>query len=287
MPLKEIARQTLNIIGQGFYTSQSGNRVCLQSQIDESIKGTVLYCQDDLLKLSGKQSVPEAHAPAGAPLFPVIEVTGETTAQAAARLIVRENCPNVAALNFASARNPGGGFINGARAQEEDLCRCSALYACLIAQGAYYEANRRCSSCLYTDHIIYSPQVPFFRNEEFQLLERPILVSIITAPAPNAGVVLKHDPPAARQIHETLERRAAFVLSVAAAQAQKTLVLGAWGCGAFRNQPAEVADIFARHLQSPDFVSSFERIVFAIYDRSSSGKTRQAFSERLAGVYTV
>src|SRR6185312_12808515 len=102
-------------------------------------------------------------------------------------LVARECEPHVVALNFASAKNPGGGFLGGAKAQEEDLCRCSALYTCQLTQSAYYEVNRATSSMLYTDNIIYSPDVPFFRDDRLQLLDEPFTVSIITAPAPNAG----------------------------------------------------------------------------------------------------
>src|SRR4029079_8799885 len=92
-----------------------------------------------------------------------IEVTDETTQIAARRLVESEGVTDLVLLNFASARNAGGGFINGAKAQEEDLCRCSGLYPCLMSQPGYYEANRNNRSAIYTDHLIYSPQVPLFR----------------------------------------------------------------------------------------------------------------------------
>src|SRR5262249_60941792 len=106
-------------------------------------------------------------------------------ADAARRLYEDEGEQNAVALNFASARNPGGGFLGGAKAQEEDLARRSALYACLLTQRPYYDANRAERSLLYTDHIIYSPSVPFFRDRALDLVESPFCASIITAPAPN------------------------------------------------------------------------------------------------------
>ncbi|MEO0601399.1 MAG: TIGR02452 family protein, partial [Myxococcota bacterium] len=80
-------------------------------------------------------------------------------------------------LNFASARNPGGGFINGARAQEEDIARASGLYPCLLQAPVYYDANRETRSLLYTDHLTYSPRVPFVRERNRRLLETPFLAS--------------------------------------------------------------------------------------------------------------
>jgi uncharacterized protein (TIGR02452 family) len=209
-----------------------------------------------------------------------IEVTAETTAEAARRLVEREGEARVVALNFASAKHPGGGFLGGAKAQEEDLARCSALHACLVTQRAYYDENRACGSMLYTDYIIHSPDVPFFRDESLALLATPFLVSIITAPAPNAGEELKRNPGARRQIRAALERRADFVLRVAAAEQHETLVLGAWGCGVFRNDPTEVADVFARCLESARFRGAFRRVVFAVYDRSRERVNRRPFEER-------
>ena len=77
-------------------------------------------------------------------------------------------------LNFASARNPGGGFLRGAKAQEEDLCRCSGLYETLLECPTYYSVNRHQKSMMYTDHIIYSPKVVFFRTGGRKpMLEKP------------------------------------------------------------------------------------------------------------------
>ena len=107
-----------------------------------------------------------------------------------------ERVARVVALNFASAKNPGGGFLGGAKAQEEDLARSSALYACMRDQRAYYDANRHEPSLLYTDHMIYSPDVPFFRDDRLRFLEDPFLLSILTAPAPNAASNERREIPA-------------------------------------------------------------------------------------------
>ena len=184
------------------------------------------------------------------------------------------------ALNFASARNPGGGYVRGARAQEEDLARCSTLYQTQLTQRGYYDANRETKSLLYTDHIIYSPSVPFFRDEQYELLDESVPVSVITAPAPNAGEVLRQGQAGEREIEQTLRRRAGMVLAVAEDQEVRHLVLGAWGCGVFRNDPYMVADAFGVWLESPRFAKSFESIVFAIYVRGGESRTLEAFRER-------
>lgn len=275
MLLSGVAKETLSIIERGGYCSQGGREVALRAAIDRAVQGTVLYRPEQLDRL-----VRERRWELAGGLR--LEVSAETTSAAARRLVQREGAAGVAALNFASARNPGGGFLGGAKAQEEDLARASALYECLLTQREYYEVNRATSSLLYTDHIIYSPEVPFFRDDRLGLLDEPYLCSIITAPAPNAGQFLRHEHGASarRRLSEVLSRRAAKVLAVAAEEGRRCLVLGAWGCGVFQNNPHEVAEVFARHLAEPGFAGAFERVVFAIYDRSKARATLRAFEER-------
>jgi uncharacterized protein (TIGR02452 family) len=275
MSLVGIAQQTVAISERGWYELPSGARVDIGKHVTRAIEGTCLYGPGDFsglgLPLSAEETAP--------PKPPVIEVTGETTSDAARRLVEREGVSGVAALNFASARNAGGGFLRGAKAQEEDLARCSALYACQITQRAYYDENRAFPSPLYTDHLIYSPDVPFFRDDRLDLLPAPFLVSILTSPAPNAGEARQRGESGAA-IRTALHRRAEHVLRVAAHHGHRTLVLGAWGCGVFRNDPEEVAGIFADHLASPRFERAFARVVFAVYDRSKEQENRRAFDRR-------
>jgi len=258
MSLTGVGKETVEIVEHGSYVAPSGKTVELRAAIDRAVKGSVLYRTFEAVSASGRA--------------PQIEVTEETTAEAARRLALAGE--RVVALNFASAKNPGGGFLGGAKAQEEDLARCSALYHCQLGQRAYYDSNRAEPSMLYTDHAIYSPDVPFFRNDRLELLETPFPASIITSPAPNAGEAYKRDPNAGPAIHATLERRASQVLAIAREQSHKTIVLGAWGCGVFRNDPNEVAEVFSTRL------GGFDRVVFAIYDRSPGRTTLAAFRAR-------
>jgi uncharacterized protein (TIGR02452 family) len=271
MSLAGVGKETVAITNRGWYVSPSGARVSIAEAIARAVDGTRVYRPGDYDQLD----LPEDRAG-----NIVLEVTGETTGEAARRLAEHERVAGVAALNFASAKNPGGGFLGGARAQEEDLARCSALYACQVTQREYYEANRATSSMLYTDHLIYSREVPFFRDEHLHLLAVPFAVSLITSPAPNAGEARRRGE--GPNVRGTLERRAAQVLRVAAHHRHRTLILGAWGCGVFANDPSEVADVFARLLATPPLAHAFARIVFAIYDRSKSQATLRAFEERFA-----
>jgi uncharacterized protein (TIGR02452 family) len=279
MSLTAVAQETLAIVGRGDYVSPGGKTVVVREQVDAAVRGTVLHRPGDFDAMLAAR--PWGKASAGA-APPRIELTPETTAQASRRLVEGERVSGVVALNFASAKNPGGGFIRGAKAQEEDLARCSALYTCQLTQREYYDANRALGSVLYTDHMIHSPEVPFFRDERLDLLEAPFLVSILTAPAPNAGEAESNGRNEGRAVRAVLESRARKVLVAAAAHGHRTLVLGAWGCGVFRNDPRLVAGAFAMGLEDPGLAGAFDRVVFAIWERGEDRPTLRAFEERLS-----
>lgn len=276
MTLEEIAQETLRIIKEGKYQSPAGKTVEFLAQQRAAVNGTVLYTPQHVHQLLTKQGGCESGTP-------IIEVTNETTQVATHRLAYKEGRRDVVLLNYASARKPGGGFLNGAKAQEEDLSRCSGLYPCLLTQPVYYEKNRAHDSALYTDHIIYAPNVPWFRTQSHNLLEDVFWASVITAPAPNVGQVLRRDARAWPKIEDVLRRRAGYVLAVAREHRHRTLILGAWGCGVFQNNPRMVADAFGIWLTSPEFRGCFERVVFAVYDTSRNRETFRAFQARLGG----
>jgi uncharacterized protein (TIGR02452 family) len=220
-----------------------------------------------------------ADSPPPAASLTIIGVRNVTTLAAAKELHAAHGAERVALLNFASARNPGGGFLNGSQAQEESLARASGLYASLNRTTDYYEANRRERSALYTDHMIYSPRVPVFRDDHDRLLDEPWHASIITAPAVNAGVVRSNEPHNVPRIREVMARRIEYVLALAAHQGQSALVLGAWGCGVFRNDPSEVAELFGDMLLGEGrYARAFAEIVFAVLDRR--GDIIRPFVER-------
>lgn len=204
--------------------------------------------------------------------FPHFEVTNETTAQAAVRLSAQGQ-EDLVALNFASARNVGGGFLAGAQAQEEDLCRCSGLYPCLKKKPLFYNANILCDDTLYTDGVIYSPKVPFIRNEYNLLMEDPYELSIISAPAPNVNGTKNIDHEV---LNSVLLRRCQTILLVAHKHKHKNIILGAWGCGAFGNNPFDVVSIFMAALKT---IPVFDHVCFAVYDTREPPEIYQTFKE--------
>ncbi|MFD4029395.1 TIGR02452 family protein [Streptomyces sp. NPDC058637] len=270
--LRGIARETEAIVEAGHYRTPGGREVTIERALTAALSGTRLY---------GPEPVPVAVLDTDR--VPVVEVTGESSLQAARRM-TDASAAKVAVLNYASARNPGGGYLNGAQAQEEALCRGSALYTTLLRAPEYYAHHRAERSAFYTDRVIYSPGVPVFRDDRGRLLDTPYTAGFLTSPAPNAGVIRRQDPQDAHRIPAALASRAERVLEVAAVRGYRRLVLGAWGCGVFQNDPAEVAGAFRALLADGGrFAGHFEQIVFGILDRSPESVVRAAFNRVLAG----
>jgi uncharacterized protein (TIGR02452 family) len=206
-------------------------------------------------------------------------VTRESTLEAAARLAGERPC----ILNFASAKHPGGGFLRGSPAQEESIARSSGLFPTLIRHPEFYEENKksqRNNIGLYLDYAIYSPDVPVIRNDAGEWLEEPYFVSVVTSPAPNRHAIfddednkMDDDQEEAMEmkIEQTFSKRMKQVLSIMAAQGHRTIILGAWGCGVFGNDPLMVAELFRDNLKLLPF---FDKVAFPIYDRSDSETLR-------------
>ncbi|MEU6641238.1 TIGR02452 family protein [Saccharomonospora sp. NPDC046836] len=266
--LSAIAEQTDRIVASGRYRSTSGTAVDISPAIAEAVRGTRLYLPE--------QPVPPEPQP-GRPAR--IEVLDCSTL-AAARQLASAAPDEPACLNFASARKPGGGYSSGATAQEESLARASALVACLRAAPDYYRYHRAHRDPLYSDRIIYSPAVPVFRDDDHSLLDQPYQVAFLTSAAPNASATTSVEQR--ELIPSVLHERAAKVLTVAHDNGHQRLVLGAWGCGVFGNDPEVVAAAFAELLTGDGpFAHRFTHVVFAVLDRPPFPRLT-AFSTALA-----
>jgi uncharacterized protein (TIGR02452 family) len=148
-----------------------------------------------------------------------------------------------------------------------------------------YDINRRFASSLYTDHMIFAPDVPVFRDDEDVLLEQPYRLSFVTAPAVNAGAVRTNEPQNVSKIEPVMRSRTEKVLSVAVVHQHDVLVLGAWGCGVFGNDPADVARWFAALLTGDGlFCSAFRMVTFAVLDRSPDRAIIRAFERHFGKV---
>lgn len=269
------AHETLNIIKEGFYKNQRGEFV----EIDTAQKTAETHTE--LWEETQFDQIENTLIPNKEPIDTTqFEVVNETTLMGCRRMY--EHYGEVFCLNFASAKNAGGGFLNGALAQEESLAQASGLYNCQIKNGhKYYEIHRGMRSCIYTDTMIYSPNVPVFKNDAGMLLDNFYPCTFLTSAAVNAGVVQAREPENVVKIKTEMHKRAAKVLKIALVKQHHYLVLGAWGCGVFRNNPADIAEIFSYHLlENPMFKNQFKHIVFSILDNKGQviKPFQQAFS---------
>jgi len=267
---KEIAHETVRIMEQGWY-EYDGRRVDFAAQQKRSEEASVTLTSEQGRELVGKLRFPGKGAASAC-----CSVANEATVKAILDF-AKAGKRRVGVLNFASAKNPGGGFLNGAMAQEESLAASSGLYGTLLRNEDYYIANRAYRSMMYTDYAIYSPEVVFFRDERFGLLEQPVTASVLTLPAVNYGQVLLKGEDAA-QAERVMKDRMRLALAIFAGMGDANLILGAYGCGVFRNDPVKVAEWWMELLDTEGYSALFEEIRFAVLD-GREGKYIRAFEQ--------
>lgn len=201
----------------------------------------------------------------------------------------------ITVLNFASATNPGGGVKTGSSAQEESLCRCSTLYPTLTQDWLwqkYYRKNRDAHNNLHTDVCIYSPGVVICKTDDAfpEPMEEKdwVSVDVISCAAPNLRrrPSNNHNPeygtPAtisSADLYKLHMKRAKHILHIAASHETDALVLGAFGCGAFANDPQVVARAYRDVL--PEYRSYFQYIEFAVYCQADETTNYDAFKRML------
>ncbi|WP_425615947.1 TIGR02452 family protein [Anatilimnocola sp. NA78] len=269
-------QETVLIAERGWYETSGGKRVDISAAMQSCLARTTLHRPAELEQLVAQLG------PTTEPVETIFDVRNETSLGAAQRLVVEQQLSSTLCLNFASARNPGGGFLGGSQAQEESLARSSGLYPSLLTQSDYYNANRNQRSAIYTDHMIVSPDVPVFRDDDGQLLVEPYSLSMITAPAVNAGAMRNNEPHATEQILPKMVERTNKVLALAAHLGYQNLILGAWGCGVFQNDPKSIANIFHAALcHDARFRQRFQHVTFAVLD----GTRDQAIVEPFSRVF--
>jgi len=245
---RELGQSAVAAARSGIFITPSGHEVDWSQAVQHACRAKQSIAPGAALPPAGPASFDETH----------VQVANETTFAAAQRLIGMGRKP--LALNFANGIQPGGGFLNGARAQEEVLCRSSALYLTLL-DDPMYEDHRKRPLPDSTDWAILSPEVPVFRRDDGTALDQPWMLSFITCAAPYAPAL---GQPASGDL---LQRRIHRVLAIARAYGYDSLVLGAWGCGAFENDAHRTAADFRDALEG-EFRGAFAHVVFAVTDWS-------------------
>jgi len=292
--LRKIAEQTLDAIEEGSYTLKR-TKHDLRTSVALAKKKTQYYAPDSLL--SGWSATPSPR-PAGS-ADTEVSVLEVSTLEGARLLSAIQQAGQAGAppsrvgiLNFASATKPGGGFRNGAQAQEESIARSSTLYPTLttsLSQTFYSVHERDRKDGFYTHAMIYSPGVIVFRDDDGGWVE-PLDVDVLTSAAVNAGVVRQRlhgrldDAAVEGKIETVMRERMARILYLFEKQGVKSLVLGSFGTGVFRNNVGLVANVWADLLVEPGarFRTTFDHVVFAILGRATFEEFERVFEQRNA-----
>ena len=252
-------RNTVEIVNQGYYVAESGEEYVFPDGSD-MMRDTVFYeCEIHMDNLP--QTVEQT----------IVEVKNIDCLYAGVQL--KEQGYNPAVLNMASRRNPGGGVTTGAGAQEETLFRRTNLFRSLYQFAPYaeqygikpshhqYPLDRNFGG-------VYTPDAIYFRESEqkgYALLEKPVSLSFITVAGMNrpdlttGGMIANHHV-------EPIKNKIRTIFRIGLVHGHDSLVLGALGCGAFRNPPRHVARLFHEVMDEPEFKDKYRCIIFAILD---------------------
>ena len=252
-------RNTVEIVNQGYYVSEIGNRFDFPD--DSGMRRSTVFYDHE---------INQADKPANDEQT-FVEVQNIDCLYAGVEL--KKQGYNPAVLNMASRRNPGGGVATGAGAQEETLFRRTNLFRSLYQFASYAEQYgiKRSRHQYPLDRNfggVYTPDAIYFRKSEqkgYALLDEPITLSFITVAGMNRpdltvdGMIADHHVGSIKNKIRTIFR-------MGLAHGHDSLVLGALGCGAFRNPPRHVARLFHEVLDEPEFKDKYRLIVFAILD---------------------
>ena len=267
---------------QRFYTQNSR----LSRAVQTARNATKLYETEEYLDIPGDTVTSGS-----------VIVTKHKSFEAAMKIHTEHPEWKIAVLNFASATNPGGGVKTGSTAQEESLCRCSTLYPTLTQNWlwqSFYQKNRDAHDNLHTDACIYSPGVVICKTDEAwpeRMEEKDwVTVDVISCVAPNLrrrpSNVYNSDYGASvtissEDLYKLHLKRAKHILHIAAVNTADALVLGAFGCGTFGNDPKTVAEAYRDALQ--DYRKYFFYVEFAVYCHSDETVNYDAFKRTLLG----
>lgn len=169
-------------------------------------------------------------------------------------------------LNFASAKNPGGGFLKGSNAQEESICRVTNLYHCIKDNEMYIINNQNNNNYLYHNMAIYTPKVLVVKDDDGNMLEEKYYIDVITCPAVNAGHSM--DAVGPTKTFDAMDERVDLIISIAAKYKPDSLVLGSWGCGVFGGNLRDVGKLFKDKLEKYSSQLKNTTVVFAILSQT-------------------
>lgn len=265
-----VLHDTLQILEQGWY-EKNGRKIPLKLSAQDMCEIQV-YLPEEVKKNSRRRSFQPPFI-LGRCGYGCENKDSFTLARERMRAthLLSDDDKGVLVLNLANSVNPGGGVRHGARAQEEDLCRKSSLLLSLESRTAckYYDYNRSLNTYMGSDAIMITPKVEIIKDENGELLDETVVVSVLTCAAP----MITHgiEGMSETEYRKMFYNRIMGMLKCVAFLGYKHLVLGAWGCGAFGNNAHVVSDLFYKALKKMEYnhrreKDLFRRIDFAVLD---------------------
>lgn len=286
--LKRIAEETLTAIREGSY-GYKGVDQDLTEAVKEAKSKTAYYSSSSSIKewASSTKPNPTHSSPTHISILQITTLDAARLLYNAYKSTSEEGKTGI--LNFASATKPGGGFMNGAEAQEESIARSSTLYPALKTNEAqqFYKLHTRenaeNAAAYYSHGMIYSPNISIFRDDDGNWTY-PFQVDILSCAAVNAGEVRRANGFITSgqevKIEKEMSERMGRILYLFERKGVRNIILGTFGTGVFRNDVATIARIWAHLLLLPEarFKDSFDRIIFAITGQETFTNFQSAFN---------
>lgn len=264
-----------NELIQCFYDSVNISEHILKSETEKAMKSNMVYKENFVAR---KKNVKRVHKD----IFNYLSVESNTSFNAAKKYL---QYGKTAVLNFANPHNPGGGVHNGAMAQEECLCRSSNLYPCISNKNVfndYYLYHKDMNHYFFSDRLIYTKDITVFKDDRDvpQIMPKSewFNVDVITCAAP---YIAKRKYTNKTALKELFKGRIKNIFEAAIDNDVEVIILGAFGCGAFKNPPEVVAKAFHETIEENNYSSCFKKIVFAI----PKGNNFYHFDDEFFGEY--
>ena len=283
-----VFQDTMDILNRGWY-GKNGRKIPLRLTRDE-MEEAVVFLPDDVRALSESKDFEHVHVP-GRCGYACENMDSFSLARKRIGILPEsEKNERILVLNLANPVNPGGGVRRGAKAQEEDLCRKSSLLVSLEGPKAakYYAYNRSLHTYMGSDAVMIQPKVEIIKDENGELLDESVIVAVMTCAAPM--LIYGMEGMTQDQYERMMLRRITGMLKTAAHMGYQYLILGAFGCGAFRNDAHIVSDIFYKALKEFDYDGMkendlFRRIDFAVMDHSGDQYNYKEFARNFSDFY--
>jgi len=230
----------------------------LKKSIENSIKNTILYKEDFKFDLSQNNQKSNKYN---------ISISKYRTFQCIKHFFLKNKNLKNCVLNFANAYFPGGAALSGARAQEESLCRASTLYPCLntpYLKENYYKYHSQKKH--ETNRLFYIPRIIVFKTDENNFPELMkendwYELDVITCAAHNQQAKELNNIEIFNLNYDRIKQ----ILGSAISNNVDNIVLGAFGCGVFSNDPKIISRVFKKLLIDEEYYKYFINIHFAIF----------------------